>query len=57
MITRAGGDGRQAQRTRRKPWRDETSRHGFDVTAEDTKLIDLKQGPFPATNAQDRVRL
>ena len=57
MITRGRGDDRQARRTRRKSWRDETSRYAFEVTAEDTKLIDLKQGPFPATDAQDRVRL
>lgn len=31
--------------------------HAFEVLGEDTKLIEIKQGPFPETDAQDMVRL
>jgi hypothetical protein len=31
--------------------------HAFEVTGEDTKLIEIKQGPIPETDAQDMVRL
>lgn len=31
--------------------------HAFKVVGEDTKLIEIKQGPFPETDAQDMVRL
>jgi hypothetical protein len=31
--------------------------HAFEVVGEDTKLIEIKQGPFPETDAQDMVRL
>ncbi len=31
--------------------------HAFEMVGEDTKLIEIKQGPFPETDAQDMVRL
>lgn len=31
--------------------------HAIEVVGEDTKLIEIKQGPFPATDAQDMVPL
>lgn len=31
--------------------------HAFEVVGDDTKLIEIKQGPFPETDAQDMVRL